>query len=217
MKPEDDDGSADQGEGDTDGPVGSCVNNCGGFSPDGDGFCACGPQCEFNGDCCADYQAACSGGCLYNSDCAADEVCSTSTLDCVDAYWHEYDVYVDWEDHTPDCWDTFADDCFADPLYTATYGGVEVYTSGYYTNVTSAYFAEPFTIVANPFDGLTVAFYDWDDITANDFMSSVCFSDGFSCAPIGVEYLHGGGATWDTTEDPDPQNRFYVHLIFVPR
>lgn len=224
-KPEDG-GSVDTGDAGTSdgGPLGSCAGNCGGSVPDGDGYCYCVPQCDFAGDCCADYEAECGdlGGCLFNSDCAANEVCSVANNECVPAYFHTFEVrVVTWEDHTPDCWDTLDADCLADAFFVATYGGSEVYPmSAVHNDVAyTDWLDEPFDVAINADEALWFAFYDWDDLSPNDFLNLVCFFDnvGDPCGPVGIEFLHAGGAVWDYTNAPEPKDRFFVQVSFVAK
>jgi hypothetical protein len=69
--------------------VGSCIDHCGGLSPDG---CYCDEACTSYGDCCDDYVSVCaeSGSCAGNcggsaGSCYCDDACS-GYGDCCDDY-----------------------------------------------------------------------------------------------------------------------------------
>ena len=208
--PKPDDGGDESGE-DDGGEPGSCAGICGGSAPHLGDTCFCDPSCTLSDNCCPDYETECPGQCLFNDQCASDEVCSVATQECVAALGHTYDVTVaEWEDRTPDCWDAFDGDCLADVLYQVRYGGETVFSSDRVNETVFATWDEPVALTLDSDQALVVTFYDWDDITANDFLNTECFlDDADQCGPTPVEFLHAGGRIWD-------EDDFYVWLQLRP-
>jgi hypothetical protein len=206
-------GSSGDGDGDGDEP-GSCAGFCGG--PGSNGTCFCDSGCGSLGDCCFDYETECPvppGDCLYNSDCGSYDVCGKSG-DCVEALWHTYDVYVHWEDATDKCFDEGIEgNCLADVYMDAYYGGNFVYSSPINQDTTSADFN--FSQTMDPWSGMTLSFFDWDDFTDNDFIHAVCIGSDGECTAIPPSTLHKGYVDWEVTL-AGASGYIYVSAYFSP-
>ena len=153
--------------------------------------------------------------CVTNADCAADEVCSYGSGGCVDADGWTYDLYIDrWIDSSPDCWDSLAGDCLAEAYFKVYVNGTELFDGPYAPETADTSWLESATITIPTDVSFVVSFYDYDSLSADDFMHRWCFENSSgSCWAVPLEVLHAG--SWAGYADDN--DYFWVEARFVPQ